>query len=116
MSIKVLLHRIAVRPMSIDDWDEGRKRAKAMGLALAPIETTGTSEERAKLSVDIGEVTEIGPTAFKDFNVDTPINVHDVVVYVRSAGKLVKNPFTNEETLVLNDEDIVAVLTKSKEE
>lgn len=110
--INVLLHRIAVKPLSVDDWDVGRKKAKELGLVLAPIETTGTSADRAKLSVDIGEITEIGSTAFRDFNVDIPIKVGDVVAFVKNAGKLVRNPYTTEETVVLNDEDIVAILTK----
>ena len=106
------MHRIAVKPLSVDDWDVGRKKAKEIGLVLAPIETTGSSAERAKLSVDIGEIQQMGPTAFKDFNIESPVKVGDVVAYVKNAGKLVRNPFTNEETLVLNDEDIVAILSK----
>jgi co-chaperonin GroES (HSP10) len=111
-SINLLLHRVAVRPMSVDDWDDGRRRAKAMGLELAPIETTGADASRAKLSVDIGEVLQVGSTAFRDFGVDCPIKQGDVVCYVKGSGKLVKNPFTQEECIALNDEDIVSVLTK----
>lgn len=111
-TIKVLMHRIGVKPLSVDDWDEGRRRAKAMGLELAPIDTTGADKSRVVLSVDIGEVTQVGPTAYNDFKIDSPIKVGQVVAYVKSAGKLIKNPFTEEELLCLNDEDIVAILEK----
>lgn len=111
-TIHVLMHRIAVRPMSIDDWDEGRRQAKAIGLELPPVETLGGDKNRLSQSVDIGEVTQLGPTAYIDFKIDPPIKVGDVVAYVKSAGKLLKNPFTSEEILCLNDEDIVAILSK----
>lgn len=111
-SIKVLMHRIAVRPMDIDDWDASRRKAKELGFALAPIDTLGGDKERMALNVDIGEVLQIGPTAYNDFKIDVPVKVGDVVAYVKSAGKLIKNPFTDEKILALNDEDIVAILTK----
>ena len=111
-TINVLMHRVAVRPMSIDDWDEGRRQAKAIGLALPSVETLGADKNRLSQSVDIGEVTQIGPTAYNDFKIDSPIKVGDVVAYVKSAGKLLKNPFTNEEILCLNDEDICATMSK----
>jgi co-chaperonin GroES (HSP10) len=111
-TIKVLLHRVAVKPLSVDDWDDGRRRAKAMGLELAPIESTGADKNRAALSVDVGEVLAIGSTAFRDFNIDIPIEVGNIVTYVKGSGKLVTNPYTKEECVVLNDEDFVAVLDK----
>lgn len=111
-SINVLMHRVAVRPMSIDDWDENRRKMKELGFALAPVDTLGADKSRLELNVDIGEVLQIGATAYKDFNIDVPVKVGDIVAYVKSSGKLVKNPFTDEKVLCLNDEDIVAILTK----
>lgn len=111
-SINVLMHRIAIRPMDIDDWDDSRRKAKELGFALAPVDTLGADKSRLELNVDIGEVLEIGPTAYKDFNIECPIKVGDIVAYVKSSGKLIKNPFTNEKVLALNDEDVVAILTK----
>ena len=107
--IKVLLHRVAVKPFDFTDWDEGRKRLKELGWEIPQTER----EVRAQASVDVGTVVEIGPTAFDGLTKEVPIKVGDVVSYVKNAGKLVKNPVKdNEEVVVLNDEDLIAVITK----
>ena len=102
MSFTILAHRVAVKPFDVDEWDDTRKKAKAMGLALPETE----QRERAKASVDVGEIVLIGPTA------DTPAQVGDTVGYVKNAGKFVVNPFTQEELYILNDEDILVVFGK----
>lgn len=102
MSVKILAHRIAVKPFDIDEWDEDRKRAKSLGFALPEMENS----QRAKASVDVGTVVYVGPTA----EVETAVG--DVIAYVKNAGKFVVNPFTQEEVYVLNDEDVLAVLNK----
>ena len=108
--IDVLLHRVAVKQFDFNEWDEGRKRAKELGFALPETE----KEVRAKASVDVGTITQIGPTAFKDFGVEEiPVKVGDIVAFVKGSGKLVKNPLVEgEEVLVINDEDITCVFKK----
>jgi co-chaperonin GroES (HSP10) len=108
--IKTPVHRVTVVPFDFDEWDETRKKAKALGFALPEAESGGV---RAKASVDMGTVFQIGPTAFKDFG-DNPIQVGDTVAYVKNSGKFVKDPFDKKEYLVLNDEDIVAVFSKEE--
>ena len=102
MSCIILAHRVAVKPFEVDEWDEDRRKAKALGFALPESENT----QRAKASVDVGTVVQIGETA------DTPAKVGDVVAYVKNAGKFIANPFTKEEIYVLNDEDLLAILNK----
>lgn len=104
MSFQVLAHRVAVKPFSVDDWDEGRKRAKELGFALPELE----ENKRAKASVDIGVVIQKGKTA------ETEADVGDTVAYVKNAGKFVVNPFTKEEIYLLNDEDLLVVLKESE--
>ena len=104
MSFKVLAHRIAVKPFDIDEWDDTRKKAKAAGLALPETE----ERLRAKASVDIGEVVIIGPTA------ETEVQLGDTIGYVKNAGKFVKNPYTEEELYLLNDDDVLVVFGKEK--
>jgi co-chaperonin GroES (HSP10) len=106
--IKTPLHRVTVIPFDVDEWDETRKKAKSLGFALPDADMGGV---RAKASVDMGSVFQIGRTAFKDFG-DTPIKVGDTVAYVKNSGKFVKDPFDQKEYLVLNDEDIVAIFEK----
>lgn len=103
MSYQVLTHRIAVKPFAVDEWDEDRKKAKALGFALPEME----EHKRAKASVDVGTVVQIGPTA------ETSVAIGDVVGYVKNAGKFVVNPFTQEEIYLLNDDDLLVVLKKA---
>lgn len=102
MSFQVLLHRVAVKPFDFDEYDDSRRQAKAMGLVLPENEDS----LRAKASVDVGTVVQIGPSA------DVPLQIGDVVAYVKNAGKFVVNPFTREEIYLLNDEDCLCVLGK----
>ena len=106
--IKTPLHRVTVKPFDVDEWDEGRKKAKAMGLVLPDADSGNV---RAKASVDMGEIVQVGPTAYKDYGVEPPA-VGSTVAYVKNSGKFVKDPFTGIEYLVLNDEDIVMVFEK----
>jgi len=105
---QTLLHRVAVKPFDFDEWDDTRKKLKEMGFAIPEME----GKERAKASVDIGTVYQIGPTAFTSFQDECPVKVGDVVAYVKNAGKIVRNPFSDEEVYVLNDEDLLMILTK----
>lgn len=100
MSFKVLAHRIGVKPFDVDEWDDTRKQAKAIGLALPE------EDKRAKASVDMGTVVQIGPDAV------TEVEVGNTVAYVKNAGKLIQHPHTKEEIYILNDEDILVILNK----
>lgn len=107
--IKVLLHRIAVRPFDFNDFDEGRKKLKELGWVLPEVERG----VRAQASVDVGVIEQIGPTAYEGFSSEIPVKVGDVVSYVKGAGKELKNPFNEKDTVVvLNDEDIIAIFTE----
>ena len=103
MSFTILLHRVAVKPFDIDEWDDTRKRAKSFGLELPETE----DKKRAKASVDVGTVVQVGPDA------TVPVKEGDTIAYVKNAGKFVLNPFTQEEVYVLNDDDVLAVLRKA---
>lgn len=105
--IKTPLHRVAVQPFDVDEWDADRKRAKSLGFALPDSEQFA----RAKASVDMGTVVQIGPTAFPDLEHNVP-KVGDTVAYVKNSGKYIKDPFDSKEYLVLNDEDIVMIFEK----
>ncbi len=107
--IKVLLHRVAVKAFDFNDWDEGRKKLKELGWEIPQTE----KDVRAKASVDIGTVVQIGSTAFNGFCDKPPVKVGDIVSYVKNAGKIVVNPLNEkEEVVVLNDEDLIAIFTK----
>lgn len=105
MSFQVLAHRVAVKPFTVDEWDEDRKKAKQLGFVLPEM----AENTRAKASVDVGVVVQIGDSA------DVQAIVGDTVAYVKNAGKFVVNPYTKEEIYLLNDEDLLVVLKKEAE-
>lgn len=98
-------HRILIKPTKLEDHDPAVKSAKASGLIIPE----KTQRQEATI-IDTGVVIQIGPTAYKDFGgADNWCKVGDMVSYTRHGGKFVKDPDSDEEWLVLNDEDVVMV-------
>lgn len=98
-----LLHRILVKQDKLEETDKTYVKATALGLVLPEHEDM----KRAQASVDKGKVVAIGDTAFRDFGTISPIEIGDYVAYARFAGKRIEDPFTGEDFVALNDEDIV---------
>ena len=104
--IEPLLHRIIVKQQKLEEVDQTLKRARAAGIVIEEHADTA----RAQAGVDKGTVVAIGPTAYRDFNTNTPIKVGDVVVFAKFSGKVIQDPEDGEEYVALNDEDIVAII------
>lgn len=99
-------HRVLVKQEGIDDADEVFRSARASG-----IEIVRDKGVRYQESVDIGDVIAIGSTAWKDFGGTPWAQVGDRVVFAKHAGKKVEDPADKDSHyVVLNDEDIVAVI------
>lgn len=101
--IEPLGHRILVRP----DTDEVAKRANAAGFILADHE----DRKREQAGMDKGVVLAMGTTAFDDFGGTPWCASGDYIAYARHAGKWVKDPETEEDLLIINDEDVVCRIT-----
>jgi len=99
------LHRILIKADRLEDVDTTHKMARAAGIIMP--ETA--DKARAQAGVDRGTVVSIGPTAFKDFNATSPIEVGSYVAYARFAGKIITDPYTDEEFVLINDEDLCCV-------
>ena len=105
--ITPLLHRIIVKQRKLEEVDQTLKRARAAGIVIADHSDT----TRAQAGVDKGIVIAVGPTAYRDFNVESPIKVGDIVVFAKFSGKVIQDPEDEQEYVALNDEDIVAILS-----
>ena len=99
------LHRILVKADKLEETDKTFVKARQIGIVIPDHE----DRKRAQAGVDRGTVVAFGPTAFRDFNATSPIEVGDYIAYARFAGKIITDPYTEEEFVVLNDEDIVCV-------
>lgn len=108
MAIKPILHRILVLPDKLEDKD----KAFAAASRIEGFKIYGAEKDREQAAIDTGEVIDMGATAFLDFKTESPIQKGDSVVYARYGGKKVTDPVTNVDYVLLNDEDVIAILTK----
>lgn len=107
MAIKPILHRILVKPDDIMEKDVHLRKAKELGLIVHRDE-----QDREQAAVDEGVVVDFGATVFRDFGSENPIKVGDKVVYARYAGKTIVDPDDDVKYVALNDEDVIAIITK----
>jgi co-chaperonin GroES (HSP10) len=106
-----LLHRIVVRQEKLEDTDKDYKRAAKAGIIIPEHE----DNKRAQAGVDRGTIISIGATAYKDYGIDPPVQVGDLVAFARYSGKTIVDPDDNQDYVALNDEDIVAIIRKSND-
>lgn len=110
MTIKAVLHRLIVKPVEIEVYDDVTIRMKAAGFEIAKTEET----KYLHTQIDQGYVLDVGPTAFLDYvkkhDLAVPVKVGTLVTYARHSGKAVKeDPTKDDYVVVLNDDDILAV-------
>ena len=114
--IEVILHRILVERDIPEDTDAvtTKKEMERLGL-IATKQVLDELEKKARreeASMDKGHVVAIGPTAFKDYGIECPVKVGDYITYAKFGGKDVTDPETDKTYVVINDEDVVAILRK----
>lgn len=104
MTINLLLHHVLVKPEDVTEADDTYRRAKAAGIVLE-------IDKREKKAVEYGEVISVGPRAFMDYGRGPDIlSVGDRVSFAKYAGKEIRDG--DKDYLILNDEDILAVITE----
>lgn len=92
-------HRVLVKPDPVEEVSKG-------GIVIA----TKANEQQLKNATTIGTVVAIGMNAWKAFDDGSPwAKVGDRVSYAKYGGKSIKDA-SGEEFVVLNDEDILAIL------
>lgn len=95
-SIVPVGHRVLVKPLPLEKQSKG-------GIILS-------HDERKEKAQVRGTVVSIGPTAWKAFDNGEPwAAVGDEVWFAQYGGYLVRDPETDEEYRLLNDEDVCAV-------
>jgi len=102
-------HRILVKAENPDDHDPVMASAKKSGIVIADSE----DQKRREAGIDRGTVIAIGPTAFEAFGSVAWCKVGDLVAFAKYAGKILQDPETQEKFLILNDEDIVAIIKEA---
>jgi co-chaperonin GroES (HSP10) len=96
--INVVGQRVLVEPFEIETAPES-------GIQLI------VNEDRELAGQEYGELVGVGPDAWKDFSGGKPwAKIGDKVIYSKYGGKFVKEPNCDKKYVVLNDEDILAIL------
>jgi co-chaperonin GroES (HSP10) len=114
--IKVVLHRVLVRRDIPEDTNaiKTKKEIDRLGLAMPEGYKAELDKQalRENASMDKGTILQLGDTAFKDYGIEAPVKVGDYITYAKFGGKEVVDPATGETLVVINDEDVVAILSK----
>lgn len=99
------IHRIIVKADKLEETDKSFIKAKQLGIVIPEHE----DRKRAQAGVDKGVVVSVGPTAYRDYHTECPLKEGDYVAWARFGGKIIEDPYTGEEFVALNDEDIVCI-------
>ena len=100
--------QILVKPDEIEKVSDG-------GIVLVQ------DEKSAKVATTSGTIVGIGPIAWCDYNRNYSdpnyrwVEVGDKVLYARYGGKWIADPNTEEEFVLLRDEDILCKIIKEEE-
>ena len=111
--LKPLGPRVLIKQDRLEEIDPAYKAAKNAGIEI-PREFQEVRREQD--GVVIGTVVALGSMAF-DPPVGTGVKwceIGDRVYFAKYAGKVITDPETKEEFVLLNDEDIVTLVTGEK--
>lgn len=106
MVIEPCGHRILVRPFKAVEVDTSLAAAARLGIQLVR-----DNEKREDAGITKGLVLTIGPTAWQDFGSVPWCKVGDTVVYAKHSPFFIEDEDTKEVYGLLNDSDIIAVLS-----
>jgi co-chaperonin GroES (HSP10) len=123
--LKVAGHKVLIKHMMFKERMEDfvPKDLKDKGFEIA---ASAEQERREEVASEVGTVVGVGPTAwyaFDRYNKDGSINsdwtpwckLGDQILFARYAGKIVEDPITSERFMIINDEDVQAVVTGYKD-
>lgn len=99
MSLKAITYHVMLKP------DETKEQYKGL------LDLSALDAKAEKNAQTIGTIVDIGEDAFVAYKPKTPfagLKIGDRVHFPRYSGKWVKDLNTNEEFLIINDEDIIA--------
>lgn len=106
-SIQPLGYRILVKPDKL----EKEHQVEGTDITLEIVHHDERLWENAQIK---GTVLAVGEKAYKPFsrNYDGQpwVRVGDRIFYARHAGKFIEDPVTEERLLLLNDDDVTAVM------
>lgn len=117
-------HKILVKHLQFEEQREDLvpEALKQVGFK---VEAPTDIKRREEVASDVGTVVQVGSTAWAAFdkylkngqsNPDWQpwCNEGDMILFARYSGKIVEDPVTKERFMLINDEDVQAVVTGMK--
>ena len=79
------------------------------------VEMTKTQEKQEEVASRSGKVVNIGPTAWHAFDKSSPdwqpwCKIGDRIVFSKYSGELIEDPDTDEQLMIINDEDVQCIV------
>lgn len=111
-------HRVLVKKAALEERDPVFKSATAAGIALPEHDDT----KRREAGIDRGWVVSVGDDAFKAFyrnsNGDLTgfkpwVKPGDYIAFAKYSGMVIVDETNDNSYMVINDEDVVALLEES---
>ena len=109
--LKALGYRLLIKPDEVETSHE----VKGTDIKLA----IAVDEKLYKATMSVGTVMDIGPLAWIDYNKNAVlkkpwVEIGDKILYSRYGGKLIKDPDTDEEFVVLDDGDVLCKIVETE--
>lgn len=108
--LRVTGNRILIKPDKIENPADAYETLRSSGMRVIQ------DEKRERAAQHIGTVVEIGHACWFDFPSEYKqwCRVGDRVIYARHAGKFVSDPDTEEEFVIVNDNDVQCLIVDTK--
>jgi co-chaperonin GroES (HSP10) len=113
MALTVKGHRILIKP---DPVKEQLDIPQALKDSKFEVVKPADLEKRHEAATETGTVIQVGNTAFRAFDGQDSkwepwCKAGDRVLFTRYSGKIIEDPVSKEKFMIVNDEDIQAIVT-----
>lgn len=113
MALTVKGHRILIKPDPLEELIDIPQALKDNKFEVVkPVDLA----KREEAGTETGTVIQVGNTAFRAFDGQDPnwepwCKAGDRVLFTRYSGKIIEDPVSKEKFMIVNDEDIQAIVT-----
>lgn len=107
--IKITGHRLLIQPRELV------KEKKVEGTDKIIAVAYGANEGRQEAGINEGTVVEVGPIAYQD-RTYAWCKQGDYILFAKYSGVSVTDPETEKKYVIINDEDVLCVITGIKGE
>jgi co-chaperonin GroES (HSP10) len=110
--LKALGYRLLIKPDEVETSHEVKGTDIKIAIAV--------DEKLYKATMSVGTIVDIGPLAWIDYNKNSMLKkpwaeIGDKILYSRYGGKLIQDPETKEEFVILDDGDVLCKMVDKEQ-